>query len=234
MPEKKSQEFSTAREFAEYLYAISHDRIPERIHLDAVYVFGETIDNQRIGVLPAAKLYQEGKADKVLICGGVARKGYSGAPKVRELLIEAGVPEEKITEVEIPVPDEQFHSKSEAEAVVAFCKEHSVNNIAVAAPVFHLPRTFASIISAALETGADDAINAWAVQGTVPGEEKADWWKEKALHSQGKAHDSRIKLFQGELDRIYDYYTKGWLKSWGDIQAYMQRRDRRIRQHSES
>lgn len=216
-PEKPLRQFATAREFADFLAVLGKDRIPEGVALDAVYIVSETLDNQQSGVETALALYKSGRARKIIICGEPARQGYCGVEAVRAMLHD--VPPSDVVEVLV---GEIFHTTSEVRAATVCCADHKMKNVALAAPSFHLPRAFVSGVTGVLADLEEHSINIWPAKGT------GQVWKEEADHSQGKIRGTRIKLLQGEIDRLYKYCESGDLVSWAEVQRYMQERDKRI------
>lgn len=226
---KKNQEsnpsFASAEKLADFLSMLSKDRVPAHIHLDAAYVVGETSDNQKASAEGAIDLYKAGRTSKIVVCRGPMDAGYCGANYIRNILSEAGVTESDI--VETNLGETNVNTASEAQAFIRLCKEHQWNNVVAAAPQFHYQRAFVTMVTAALDQGMGDAINIWIATG------KADPWKDEALHSQGKVRATRIKLLQGEIDRLYKYVDKSTpqpLQPLSVIEEYMARRDQRTKQ----
>ncbi|MCX2740249.1 YdcF family protein [Pontibacter anaerobius] len=191
------------------------DTLPEG-PLDALFLFGQTEDNQESGFAVAQRLLEQGRVQKVLFLDTQPLSGYPGFERWHQELKNMGLPEDKLEGIPGPGTD-YLHTLLEAEAMVKHAKEKSYKSIAVAAAPFQQPRAFMAAVTAAHRFYPSLYLF------SQPG--KPLPWCHEATHSQGKVENTRAGLIAGELERISKYNAKGDLNSVEEVLAYLNRRD---------
>ncbi|TPE39464.1 YdcF family protein [Pontibacter mangrovi] len=190
--------------------------------LDALFLFGQTEDNQKSSFAVAEQMLQEGKVQKVLFLHTRPLSGYPGYDAWQQELVKRGVPADKLEGVPDPGTD-YLHTLLEAEAMAKHAKATGYSRIAVAAAPFQQPRAFMAAVTAAQRHYPQLYLY------SQPG--KALPWCQDATHSQGKVEDTRAGLIAGEMERIQKYNAKGDLDSVKQVLAYLNRRDRKQLSH---
>ncbi|OGN29982.1 MAG: hypothetical protein A3A33_01515 [Candidatus Yanofskybacteria bacterium RIFCSPLOWO2_01_FULL_49_25] len=228
---KLSSAFADASGYVEYFETLGKDRIPDNVHLDAVYVFTLTADAQHEATEVAVKLYKDGRAGKIIVNNATTETGYAGVAFVRKLLAEAGIPTEDIVEITTTI---NLTTKTETDPLMEYCVSHGITNLAVASAPFHYRRAYVSSVTTAIDKGLGDSLNIWPAK-FLP---KNYDWREITRHSQGTLKKKKIGLVDTEIERMDTYAINeahvpdGTLKPWVEIKAYMQARDRRVKEAS--
>lgn len=167
--------------------------------LDAIYLFGETFDNQHSVLDRAAKLYfHYGKTASLCIPGGNTHCGYLGESIWRDKLRLEDIPDSKIVSIALP---EKSHTHLEAIALIHYAKKNKWRKVAIVAPAFHLPRCFLNTISIVLQEYPE--LKVYACPGNYLD------WDGIATHSQGILRAARSQLVAEEIERIRRYTAKG-------------------------
>ena len=197
-------------QLGELLFRVFNDPRPD-IPPDAAYLFGQTVDNQESSFDAAAR----SAALELLILDTQPRSGYPGYAAWRAELVAGGYNGNRIQAV--PMDDDLLlNSRTESIAAIDYSMKQGLTSLEVIAPPFHLPRAFMTMITIALERGADIALHSHAG--------KAFSWNETATHSQGELEATRAGLIHTELERIATYQAKGDLAATADILDYLNTR----------
>ncbi|OKL40292.1 hypothetical protein [Pontibacter flavimaris] len=193
------------------------DTLPDK-PLDALFLFGQTADNQESSFAVAARMVQEGQAQKVLFLQTQPLSGYPGFDVWQQELKKLGLPADRLEGV--PDPGTNYlHTLIEAEAMVKYARERGYKSIAVTAAPFQQPRAFMAAVTAAHRHYPQLYLY------SQPG--KPLPWCREVTHSQGKVEDTRAGLIGGEMARIRKYNAQGDLDAVEQVLAYLGHRDRR-------
>lgn len=186
---------------------------------DALFLFGQTADNQEAIFSKSVELLQGKRAAKILFLGTEAMSGYPGFEEWRQKLLALGVAENKIEPVPpYPADTDILHTFIEATSVARYAKQKGYKTMLMMAAPFQQPRAFMAAVTAT--TREYPELRLYSVPGNpMP-------WQEEVVHSQGKVKDTRAGLIAGELERIEKYNTKGDLASVAELLEYLNRRDR--------
>ncbi|MFD2999360.1 YdcF family protein [Pontibacter toksunensis] len=185
---------------------------------DALFLFGQTEDNQESVLVAAQQLIQRKKTPKVLFLNTGPISGYPGFQSWKDALVSMGVAEDPVEPVPlVPAETDILHTGIEAESLVAHALKQQYTRIIVSASPFQQPRAFMTAITAALKIYPELELYSY------PG--KALPWKEEVVHSQGKVQAARAGLVSGEMKRIRNYHEKGDLASVDDVLVYLNKRD---------
>lgn len=187
---------------------------------DALFLFGQTEDNQASAFAAVHTLQRQKCLHKVLFLHTQPLSGYPGYANWKEALTAQGIAAESIEPV-APVPSdpELLHTRIEAESVILHAKEKGYTRLIVTASPFQQPRAFMAAVTAA------QLHYPGLYLYSLPG--KAMPWKEQVVHSQGEVQDTRAGLIAGEMERIRKYHAQGDLASVDEVVAYLNRRDSR-------
>lgn len=143
--------------------------------------------------------------------------GYRGFNETKQILLNETNIEEKMI---IPIPfkfvDEgMVNTFNESKNLVLYLNKHSIKNIMISSPIFHLPRAFITLVSV---LGRD--INVFCHRcGYIQ-----DWNLGKYTHSQGVLKNTTSKLLESEIDKISLYHKKGDLISISEVLDYLDNR----------
>lgn len=193
------------------------DTLPEE-PADALFLFGQTEDNQESAFAAVRDLLQQKRIKKVLFLNTGPVSGYPGFGKWKETLIASGVEEELLEPVSpVPADTEILHTGIEAKSMVAHVRKQQYKRLIVTAAPFQQPRAFMTAVTAALQSYPELELYSY------PG--KALPWKEEVVHSQGKVQAARAGLIPGEMKRIQKYHAQGDLASVEDVIVYLNKRD---------
>ena len=193
------------------------DTLPEE-PADALFLFGQTEDNQESVFAVARQLLQAQSINKLLFTGTGPVSGYPGYEIWKAALVCSGVGEEQVEAVPpVPANTDILHTGIEANSLAVFAKERQYRRVIVTASPFQQPRAYMAAVTAALRRYPELYIY------SLPG--KALPWKEEVMHSQGKVQDARAGLIAGEMERIQKYHATGDLASVDEVIAYLNRRD---------
>lgn len=193
------------------------DTLPEE-PADALFLFGQTEDNQESVLAAAQQLLQQKRVKKLLFLNTRPISGYPGFQSWKEALVTMGVEEELVEPVpSLPADTDILHTGIEAESMVAHVLKQQYKSIIVSASPFQQPRAFMAAVTAALKIYPELELYSYAG--------KALPWKEEVVHSQGKVQAARAGLVSGEMKRIRNYHEKGDLASVEDVIIYLNKRD---------
>jgi hypothetical protein len=196
------------------------DTIPAK-PVDALFLFGQTEDNQQAAFETAQAFLQSGRTEKVLCLGTKAMSGYPGFEVWKKEMLKSGIEEEQIKAVPpVPADTDLLHTLIEATSAVRYAKERGYQSLAVTAAPFQQPRAFMTAITAALREYPDLYLY------SLPG--KAMPWQEEVVHSQGKLEGTRAGLIAGEMERIRCYHDRNDLISVKEALNYLNRRDGKV------
>jgi len=182
------------------LMALALNDVPEKNSDVIVFVEGDGYSRPRA----AARLYRAGFAPKILVSGEVRRP--QSRKKLRidgavKKLIELGVPPKDIL-----LETKSIGSREEALEILKFAKTHGWKKIIIAAPLYHTPRLYATLVRAINEVGPKVKIVNSAVRGL-------NWFR-------ATADGQRFKLFKKELEKIERYAARGHVASLREILRY--------------
>jgi hypothetical protein len=184
--------------------AASPRLLAEELH----YLFGETAENKQSSLDRALRLQ-----GPVALSGhdAVQHTGYEGVTDWTTYLIQRGMAPARIVLITggfQPVANGQMkgNTLTEANALVKFCKQRSIQRIGVLAPEFHLVRCFISTVGEAIRQNYK-RLSIYPLLG-----DPLDWF-EPVVHSQGRLVRTRLQLMREELARIIRYT----LKEEGDL-----------------
>lgn len=183
----------------------------------AVYLVGQTSDNQSSVFNRGKKLWEKGLVASILINDGETKHGYPGFELWRQELVRMGVNDEAIIPLRAEIINKGVNTFTEAQALVRYAKSRGWKYIYIVAAPFHQLRAFISVVSVLLREYP--SLRIYNAVGT-----HLDWFEE-ARHSQGTLKGRRIKLIKTELKRIYKYHLKGDLVSPEEVLAYLEWRD---------
>jgi hypothetical protein len=208
----------TPSEQAELFLRALSDPLPGE-GLEALFLFGQTMDNQAASFDTAKRLYRRFPGLQLLMLDGGPRSGYPGFDPWRKALEGRGIGSDHIH----PLPPAEtpiLHTRIEALALVNHLQTAPYRRVGVTAAPFHQVRAFMTAISVALEIQSDVLLY------SCPGAPQA--LLEPTSHSQGAASDRRRDLIAQELERIDTYQQKGDLAASAAILNYLEVRDRHV------
>lgn len=187
--------------------------------VDAIFLFGQTADNQEAVFLTSSQLIQNKCADKILFLGTSPMSGYPGFESWQQELKKNGVPEDKLEPVP-PYPEDTdiLHTFIEAGSLARHAREKSYKTIILIASPFQQTRAFMAAVTAAMRE--------YPKLQLYSNPAKAMPWQEEVVHSQGEVQDTRAGLIKGEMERIQKYRAKGDLASVAEVLDYLNRRDK--------
>ncbi|MDX5421161.1 MAG: YdcF family protein [Hymenobacteraceae bacterium] len=198
------------------------DTLPQTT-TDAVFLFGQTEDNQHAAFRAAQELLQQKQAQRVLFLNTAPMSGYPGVESWKSALQELGIPEHQLEPIPpVPADTQMLHTRIEAESMVRHAKAKNYRSVVVTAAPFQQPRAFMAAVTIALEQYPQLRIY------SSPG--KALPWQEEVVHSQGEVHNTRAGLIAGEVERIRKYHAQGDLASVEDVLEYLNKRDEALQQ----
>jgi len=185
---------------------------------DALFLFGQTEDNQEASFAAAKQLLQESYTSRVLFLGTEPMSGYPGGASWKEAMLGLGIPENALEQImPVPVNTDILHTGIEANSMVKHAKERGYKSVIVTAAPFQQPRAFMAAATAAMRNYPELKIYSY------PG--KALPWQEVAVHSQGKTESTRAGLISGEMKRIEKYCKQGDLATVDEVLGYLNNRD---------
>lgn len=197
-----------------FLRALS-DPIPSE-GIEALFLFGQTVDNQDTVFGAAEGLYRRYPGLQLLMLAGGPRSGYPGFNAWQKALITRGIAASDIHPLP-PADSPLLHTRIEALALVRHLEKQNYRRVAVTAAPFHQVRAFMTAISVALDTACSTRLY------SCPGSPQP--MLEPASHSQGALSGRRRDLIALELQRIDTYQQKGDLAATRAILAYLEERD---------
>jgi hypothetical protein len=194
------------------------DTLP-RTPVDAVFLFGQTEDNEHAAFVAARLLVESKLTDKVLCLGTPAISGYPGYESWKQEFDKLGIKEPVLEPVSpVPADTDILHTFIEAQSVVRHALQHNYKRLIVTAAPFQQPRAFMTAVTLALREYPGLYLY------SLPGQPLP--WQEEVTHSQGEVQGTRAELITGEMDRIKAYYAKGDLASVNEVLDYLNRRDK--------
>jgi hypothetical protein len=195
------------------------DTLPDK-PVDALFLFGQTEDNQQAAFETAQTFLNGGYTNKLLCLGTRAMSGYPGFSVWKSELEKFGIGEEQLVGIPpVPADTDLLHTLIEATSAVRYAKERGYRSLAVTAAPFQQPRAFMTAITAAQREYPELYLY------SLPG--KAMPWQEEVMHSQGKLEDTRAGLIAGEMERITCYHDQDDLISVKEALDYLNRRDKK-------
>ncbi len=193
------------------------DTLPDE-PADALFLFGQTEDNQESAFAVVHSLLAQKRIHKVLFLNTEPMSGYPGFESWKQALTAAGVGAEMIEPVEpVPADTDLLHTLIEAKSMMHHAKKQKYRHVIVTAAPFQQPRAFMAAVTAALEIYPELYLY------SQPG--KPMPWKEEVVHSQGKVQDARAGLIAGEMERIQKYNRQGDLIAVDEAINYLNKRD---------
>ncbi|RIJ42465.1 YdcF family protein [Pontibacter oryzae] len=185
---------------------------------DALFLFGQTEDNQASVFATAKLLVKTNQVPRVMFLNTPPMSGYPGFEAWNAQLQQLGIPAGKLEAIPVPSGTDKLHTLKEATAMVHHAKSQGYRRIFVAASPFQQPRAFMAAVTAAHRHYP--ALYLYS----QPGQPLA--WAEEATHSQGKVEATRAGLIAGEMERIHKYQGIGDLNTVEQVLAYLNKRDR--------
>jgi hypothetical protein len=204
-----------ARDQAELFLRALSDPLPGE-GLQALFLFGQTADNQASAFDAAEGLYRRLPGLQLLMLDGGPRSGYPGFAAWRTALTARGIAPADIHPLP-PADTALLHTRIEALALLDHLKRRPYQRVGVTAAPFHQVRAFMTAISVAID--AKHPVRLYSCPGSPQPLLKP------ASHSQGTANDRRRDLIAKELQRIAAYQKKGDLAATRAILAYLEKRD---------
>lgn len=192
------------------------DTSPFGGQFDAVYIFGQTRDNESSVLKTGAKLILEKKATFVIFLKtGKLVNGETFTSDYEAKLIKLGVPQKNILSTHLH--DSLAHTHTEAIALVELARQMGWERIYVTAPPFHQLRVFAETVTAIC--ASYPTLKAYNKVGLpLP-------WTTTVVHSQNILVARRCDLFKPEFERLDAYHSKGDLVTAKKVLNYLDNRD---------
>lgn len=184
---------------------------------DAVFLFGQTEDNQHSVFASSVYLLSNKLADKVMFLQTEPMSGYPGFEVWQQELEKLGVTQQEIEPVPVAADTTSLNTRVEAQAAVKHAREIGCKSIIVSASPFQQPRAFMTAVTAVQELYPELKVHSY------PGRNLS--WCEEVTHSQGKVHGTRAQLIVGEMERIRKYGAMGDLAKVEEVLHYLNRRD---------
>lgn len=182
-----------------FLVLVSNERLQKS---DAIILLeGDGLNR----VKPAADLYLQGWANRIVVSGGVYTPSYGSYPSEHLLpaLIEAGVPKENIL-----IEGKSQHTRQQAEEVLELARNNGWKRIILVASSYHQPRAFLTFLKVMHEKDLKlQIINAPAHE--LPWFEETGWGK-------------RIALIDSEFEKIEKYTALGQMATFEEAIDYQQ------------
>jgi len=188
-----------------------------KLNADAVYLFGETADNQQSVLQKGADLLKCGRVQSILIPSFGPVVGFPGFEAWHKELQQLGVPHSKICPVDEQKQGRQANTLTEATDLVRYANRAGLPSMIVVGAPFHQLRCFLSTIGQVLKQGT--SLKVYSEPGiTLP-------YNEYVVHSQGIERDTRAGLITKEVLSTIVYMLKGDLPRPKKALAYLNRRD---------
>jgi hypothetical protein len=182
---------------------------------DAVFLFGQTVDNQESVFASARSLLEWQRVRKIMFMHTDALSGYPGFQSWRRALVRSGIKDDFIEGVS-STGATSLNTLIEARAMARHAKRCGYTTVIVCASPFQQTRAFMTSVTAAMRDYP--GLRIYSHPGlTLP-------WLEKVTHSQGRTEGTRAGLIAGELERIERYQGKGDLASDREVLDYLSRR----------
>jgi hypothetical protein len=184
--------------------------------IDAVYLYGQTQDNQSSVLSAACQMLKEKRIRKILIADSGPKSGYPGFTLWEKALREMGVPKTALSGVDLRQTT-TLNTLIEANAMIQYAKRNQYESIYIVASPFHQLRAFMTSVTAAQNFYPE--IKIYSHNGhPLP-------WRDHVVHSQGETSGRRRELIGGEFERIKKYQQKGDLAQDADVLNYLNQRD---------
>lgn len=204
------------------------DRPPKPV--DAIFLFGRSyFDAGKNDIFhEAANLIKEGKARHIFISdsegqrvgGTTPREANPGKTLWTDRLVRLGVNRNQIVYCPNAVPGELgFHTKTEGDAFLNMAANLNLGSAVVLTQPHQIARAMLGVVKTINDTGQE--IDVWCM---AP--DSTDWNK-RVMGSQGKELKPRRDHVPDEIDRIFKYQKEGYLASFDDLYAYLDKRDSR-------
>lgn len=206
--------FSSMGEALHFWGRIICDTFPKKGAVDSVYVFAMHENDANFMLEKGAEL--ECMADKIVyLRGGKLVTGETFESDYGEKLVRLGVAEEKLVCTDIP--NNTAHTHTEAIAVTNLAKMMGWKKMYVVSSPTHLPRAFAEMVTAVLNSYP--ALKVYAQVARI------DSWLGGMVSYQGLLDSRRCDLFEPEAERLEKYFAKGDLVTARDVLEYLNARD---------
>lgn len=217
---KKAEPYKDAAVLNELVTRVLCDISPRGGRANALYLFGETRDNENSVIAAGEFLWRLGRVSRVCISNQKAWAAFPGFDSWEKKLIKAGVPRARITGIPLA---QDFPPSTDAEAagLIRFTEARGWRTIYIVAQPLHQLRAFVSCVSVAKR----EKSNVFIFNFTGFPQR----WEERIVHSQGIQRGTRSNLIRKELKKISRYFKKGDLVSPGNVLKYMNKRDERIK-----
>ncbi len=208
-----SKFFKTIVEALELQARVLADTEPTE-KIDALYIYGETEDNQPSSFTVAAELAIKAGLIAYLRTGTLIT-GRKFVSDYDDKLVKLGVPKEKIIFTDLPTG--LAHTHTEAIALVELAKKMNWQTIYILAPPLHLLRAFVETVTAILNIYPE--LKVFGKMG------KPLAWTETIIHSQDILTGRRCDLVQSETEKLEQYYDQGGLLNARQVLDYLNLRD---------
>ncbi|MER2997656.1 YdcF family protein [Pontibacter populi] len=185
---------------------------------DALFLFGQTEDNQDTAFATAKLLLQDNYTTKVLFLGTDPMSGYPGGASWFAAMRALGLPQDALVQIQpVPANTNMLHTGIEATSMVKHALAQGYKKVIVTAAPFQQPRAFMAAATAAMRLYPELKLY------SLPG--KPLPWQQVAVHSQGKTESTRAGLIAGEMKRIEKYSKHGDLATVDEVLTYLNNRD---------
>jgi len=191
---------------------------------DMVYLVGQTKENQE----PVLTRASEFSGVPIGLVGddGTMASGFPGFSAWKHELEAKGVPASSIVGIpgafSVDPADGMLkgNTRTEAQALVRYAKEHGFKKILIVAKRWHLTRAFMTVVTVLLEEYPE--LRVYAKSGDDTGVS----WFQQTVHSQGTEKGRQIDIIKSERKRISKYHMIGHLVSPEKVLEYLEWRDR--------
>ena len=211
--------YKSAALIDELVTRILCDISPRYGRADAIYLFGESQDNEASSHAAGGFLWSLGLAKWICITEAGEGFSYSGFNSWKKKLVKRGVPMAQIKGIP-QFSDLPASTDAEAISLVRFAEAHNLRTVYVVAHPIHQLRVFISCVSAAKR----EKSQVYFFNFVGPSAR----WEDHITFSQGVQRGTRSNLIRKELKKIERYFKKGDLISPKGVLEYMNRRDRNI------
>lgn len=186
---------------------------------DGVFLFAQTLDNEKSVLAKGVQLWNLGCAKQIFIIDlKKSGFGFSGFNSWKKKLIKAGIPATCIIGIYL-VHDIHPSTDAEALSLIRFIKKNNLHKVYIVAHPLHQLRAFISSVSAMKREKTE--VHLFNFVGFP------QRWDEYIVHSQGIQRGTRSALISKELEKIIRYFKKGDLISPRGVLKYMNSRDAR-------
>ncbi len=119
--------------------------------VDAVFMFGQTEDNQQSVFDSSVHLVRNDLAKKAMFIHSEAMSGYLGFASWQQELNKLGITNKQKEPVPVAAGTEQLNTHIEEESVIKLAKEKGFEKIMVKAATFQKTRAFMDVVTASLQ-----------------------------------------------------------------------------------